>query len=557
MTVVDTANVKRSVGDPATVYTSMQPLWKKSRAIINGERFTKDYDRILDTSFYTNLLIPFSPSMTQEQYNFYLAEAELPGVVGQYARIVIGGLLRKQPQLKFKDNVKVPEEAVNWILNNFTQDNLPMASFLDTAVWEELQTSRAWVYVDYPKIEGYEDLDKETRNSIKPYPVIWNAESIINWRVSANPLTGAQQLQQVIIRNYEEVFRPELGEFHPVFLDTVWVHELDTAGYYQIRKFQEAEPSKNIVVSQGKIQQNYITINNEHFQLVETNTSILMNGERLNKIPAWPLNGKLEMQEPMLMPLIAKEVSLYNKISRRNHLLYGAATYTPYVSSNMSDSDFESIVSAGLGSWIKLQQGDAIGVLDTPTGALTDMDRSISATFEEMAKLGVRMLTPETSQSGVALDIRNAAQTAQLGSLNTKVSNQISAIIAFMINWRYGLDLSDGDVEFEMSADFNPAPLGADWLRLCTEWYEKGYIPRSVWLQMLKQNDMLPPEYDDESGVMEINNDEMITTPQEQMDYQKRVQAMAGLASSPDPNVQNVLANILVKDIEGDNSLNK
>lgn len=68
---------------------------------------------------------------------------------------------------------------------------------------------------------------------------------------------------------------------------------------------------------------------------------------------------------------------------------------------------------------------------------------------------------------------------------------------------------------------------------------------------------MLPPEYDDESGVMEINNDEMITTPQEQMDYQKRVQAMAGLASSPDPNVQNVLANILVKDIQGDNSLNK
>jgi hypothetical protein len=69
---------------------------------------------------------------------------------------------------------------------------------------------------------------------------------------------------------------------------------------------------------------------------------------------------------------------------------------------------------------------------------------------------------------------------------------------------------------------------------------------------MLKQNDMLPPEYDDESGVMEINNDEMITTPQEQMSYQKRVQAMAGLMQSPDPAVRAPLETILANDVKAD-----
>jgi hypothetical protein len=48
---------------------------------------------------------------------------------------------------------------------------------------------------------------------------------------------------------------------------------------------------------------------------------------------------------------------------------------------------------------------------------------------------------------------------------------------------------------------------------------------------------------------------EMIVTPKENMDYQKRVQAMAGLASNPDPNVQNALSNILVKDIQGDSTI--
>jgi hypothetical protein len=173
----------------------------------------------------------------------------------------------------------------------------------------------------------------------------------------------------------------------------------------------------------------------------------------------------------------------------------------------MSDDDFQNIVDSGLGTWIRLRQGDDAKVLETPTAALQDMDRAIAATIEEMAKLGIRMLTPETAQSGVALEIRNAAQTAQLGTLNTKVSAILSQVIAFMINWRYNTELKVYDIKFSLSADFNPTPLGADWLRLTTEWYQQGLIPRSVWLMILKQNDILPPDYDDESGKVEITED--------------------------------------------------
>jgi hypothetical protein len=243
------------------------------------------------------------------------------------------------------------------------------------------------------------------------------------------------------------------------------------------------------------------------FELTEINNTIMSNGERLKIIPAWPLNGSIEALEPMLSPIIDKELSLYNKLSRRNHLLYGAATYTPVIISDMSDEDFENIVDGGLGTWIRLRQGDAAQVLETPTAALQDMDRAIAAAIEEMAKLGIRMLSPESAQSGIALEIRNAAQTAQLGTLNNKVSATMSQIITFMINWRYGSDLKPSDIQFSLSADFNPIPLGADWLRLATEWYQGGLIPRSVWLVILKQNDVIPPDYDDELGKLEITAD--------------------------------------------------
>jgi len=143
----------------------------------------------------------------------------------------------------------------------------------------------------------------------------------------------------------------------------------------------------------------------------------------------------------------------------------------------------------------------------TPTAALQDMDRAIAACIEEMAKLGIRMLTPETDQSGIALEIRNAAQTAQLGSLNNKVSNTMKQVICFMINWRFDAQLLSKDIDFSLSADFSPVPLGSDWLRLATEWYQQGLIPRSIWINILKHNDMIPPDYDDEEGQQEILKD--------------------------------------------------
>jgi len=506
--IVNASDKLKGVSDPNAAYQTMIDSWKKNRAVCSGQQAVKAYDSILDVQSFNNLLIPFSPSMGKKQYEFYKAEAELPGIVSQFSKMIVGGLLRKSPSLELPEDLE--EDALNWISNNFAEDDSSLVSFMDSALWDELQTSRSWVYLDYPVISDPDALDREDLKKVKPFPVLWKGENVINWRTGKDEY-GKTFLKSLIVRGYTEVFQDKdnMPAFHPSYVDTVWVHHVGDDNKYRIYVFQEQQDDTNVPVANGQKQTNYEK-HKKTFKLEDVKDSFKINGESLNYIPAWPLNGQIEPMTPIISPLVDKEVALYNKVSRRNHLLYGAATYTPVIYSDMSDDDFDEVVSAGLGSWVRLGREDKADILATPTEALQDMDRAIAASIEEMAKLGIRMLTPESAQSGVALEIRNAAQNAQLGSLNIKVSATIKKVITCMINWHYGTDYGEDDIEFTLSNDFNPVPLGADWLRLATEWYENGLIPRSVWILILRQNDMLPADYDDEEGESEINQDQLI-----------------------------------------------
>lgn len=496
------AATEKTVADPNAEYESLRDIWLKCRAACSGEKFIKSVDGVVDRVNFRNLLIPFSPTMTDTQYRFFKAEAEFPGIVSQFAKTTVGMLLRKPPKIVI-NNESIPQDALLWIVNKIAQDDSGIVSFLDSALWEELQTSRAWIYVDKPTVteNDLKTLTAEELLSKKPYVILWKAEDIINWKIDSNG-NGRNRLTRLIFRSYEE--RYDKNEFHPELYPTIKVHELDENGFYQIRVFQEEASTNEVKVVSG---QRLPSKTQPKLKLVDTITNFVINDKRLDFIPAWPLSGSIQPKEPIFSQLVDKEISLYNKVSRRNHLLYGASTYTPVITSDMPDEAFEEVVSAGLGSWLRLRQGDDAKILDTPTAALQDMDRAIAAGYEEMAKLGIRMLTPEVAQSGVALDIRNASQTAQLGTLNSRISEVLRSIIVFMINWRYGTELQEHEVEFTLSEDFNPMPLGADWLRLATEWYQQGLIPRSTWLTLLRRNDLVASDYDDELGRQEITED--------------------------------------------------
>lgn len=508
-------NKSKSVGDPCGRYESLKPLWRTARGMLNGQAHVKELDSYVDTSSFSNILLPFSPSMTLQQYNFYKSEAELPGLTAQYIKVLIGGMLRKQPSITIPDTA--PEGTLDWLKNSFTSNGNSMISFLEEALIEELQTSRAWVMVDYPTVTNPDALSPEEKEKIKPYPILLNAESVINWRTGKHPITRNNCLLMLVVRGYEQ--RYGSNQFHPDYVEVAHVHRLNEQGFYVVDKYEMNQGnSANVTFINGVEQQDYnVTGGSQNdtskWRLVASYENIMSQNQPLNFIPAVPLNGNIQGEEPILMPLIDREVSLYNKVSRRNHLLLGSATYTPVVVSDMTDEQFAEVVKAGLGSWIKVQQGDDVKALETPSKALRDMENIIQNTVNEMARMGIRMLSPESGtqrDSGVALEIRNAGQTAILASMSNRVSQQMRKILTWMINWEHGTDFKVEEIEFTLTPDLNPAPIGADWLRLVTEWYQGGIIPRSVFLDVAKANDIIDSDYDDDKGQADINEDDLI-----------------------------------------------
>lgn len=401
--------------------------WKRNRAIVSCE--VDDHDRVVNAS--TNILIPFSPRMPQEHYDFYRMEAEFPGLVSQYANILVAGLLRKPPECNMEVDVGLLAEAV----------------------LEELTTGRGFLWVDLDAIR------------------VLRAEELKVWAADGSRVTISLVVEEWV--NEE-----------PTHVQYEYQYKL-VDGVVKLKKIRDSVPVFDDVLQ--------------------------CQGRTLDAIPVYPLNGSLAVQPTVLQPLLDREVGLYNKLSRRNHLLYGAASYTPVISSDMSDQQFDQIVERGIGSWIRLEKEGKANILAAPTEALDRMEKAIEATISDMARMGIRILAPEGSSgdSGVALEIRNSAQTAQLGLLNTKMSEAFQRALQLHNEWRTE-NPSTEVVEFKMSADFNPVPLGADWMRVVTDWYTGGLIPRDLWLSIGRANDVIPADYDDAVGSAKITSDPLV-----------------------------------------------
>lgn len=471
--------------------------WRRARAVTSGELFAKEHDSELDLIDYTNLLVPFSPSMSPAQYRWFVAEAQLPGLVAQYLKVLVGGLLRKEPELTLPDGVD--PAATDWLRHSFTSDNKSIVHFLNEALTEELTTSRCWVSVDFPN-------DLEEGDEGRPYPVLWRAEDVINWQTSSTK--GSTKLTRVVVRYVSHSYTTE-NPYHADLVPTVADHYLNSDGNYQVDVYQQ-EANSGVHLANGELAYSHefgFNLNSEYKWNKVSEALPQLNGNPLNFLPVFPLNGDYKLQPPMLTPLVDKEVALYNKVSRRNHLLYGAATFTPVVISDMNEDQFRSIVQQGLGTWMLLNQGDQVTTLQSPSDSLTNYEAAIAKDSEELSQLGIRILSPEPGESGVSLEIRNSTQLAQLGLLNTRISQTMKAIIALMVSWGLKTELGPEDVDFELSADFDPTPLGGDWMRMVTEWYQSRLVPRSLWLKTAKMNDIIPADYDDEEGLQEIGQD--------------------------------------------------
>ena len=495
----------KSIGTPNAVYESLREVYRNNRAVLSGESYVK----ALDTApSYNNLLKPFSDVMTQEQYDIYKAEAELPAWVEQYARTLVSGLLRKEPQIRLPESM--PEEQHNevmtWLESTFGQYDESLLTFLDSALWEELNNSRAFVLLTYPNL----DRQLERGETLEPYPILLKGESIINWRTDVDRRTGKLVLTSVVIYSEEAEYTDE-NPWHPNYIPTVYWHYLDGDGYYVVEKHQNRTGYEKSIAIAGQIQQ-LPSVNTDDWTLVARDDDIRFGNQRMDFLPVYPLNGHIEPIEPILTNLITKELHQYQRLSGRNHLQNGTRAYTVLVKSDqIKAKDQEQFKRQGLGSIWFLNSDDDADVLAPPHEALAEFYKSIEASYEEMSNLGMRLMSPEVRShvSGVAINLQQGASVSILASLNTRISETMRNIIASMVNWRYGTDYAIGDFSFSLSSDFTAGPIGIEGVRLIGEWYLRGMVDADAWIYAAKKNDLLPSDWDVVAARENLKTDEI------------------------------------------------
>ena len=215
--VVKSTQTKKGPGYPNDEYLSQVNEWKRNRAVIQGPSYTKDYDTVPSSD---NLLLPFNPTMTQSQYDFYKAEAEVPGVTSEFSKMII----------------------------------------------------------DYPMVD-LDSLSPEERREVKPYPVLHTAENIINWSTSTD-IKGQVKLDQLITRYFTLDYDPN-SPYHPKYVDSVQVHKLDENGLYVIENFIRNTSDTPSFID-GSIDYQFDQLTDEWVSQ-GVNENLMKNGERITR----------------------------------------------------------------------------------------------------------------------------------------------------------------------------------------------------------------------------------------------------------------------------------
>lgn len=513
-TIVETS--ARRLGDPNTLYASTAITWRKNRAMAAGHEAVKQYDEWLDYTFKDNILIPVSTSMTQQQYDWLKLEGEFPGLTALYKDTLIAAMLKKDPEIEFPEDMpeERQQEIWEWFRNNFAEDGGPFVSEMFETLNEEMTTGRAWWYLNYPE-----------NTELKPYPVLIRAEHIINWETGRHPITGEQCLMTLVVRYYkpESRFKPTDENPQPNIVDYVDVHRITDRGDYELIRYEGQQWIEGSRIVNGQVFANY-DINGRQ-NVLRTNvwkeyarTRPLKKGEVQTKLPFQPINGEVKPKGTVLQSMFDQEASLYNKLTRRNHLLYGTTTYTPVIKSDMTDEDVEKLTQSGLGSWLRVRADEDIDILAAPYEALESQDRAIDQTISTMTKLGLTLLDPNINSevSGTALAIRNAPQHFRIGMLNEIVSSVVKIVLVDFINYMYDTNYEVTDFSFTMSPDFDPTPQGEKFLRLIGEYYQSGLIDRETFVHQLRVNNIVTNDYNDEEALKRISEDELTISDAEQ-----------------------------------------
>ncbi|MCA2013509.1 DUF4055 domain-containing protein [Cereibacter sphaeroides] len=430
-------------------YTTFAPSWRLMRDAVAGEDDIKGAgEQYLPMK--SGQAAMKDAAKQKKAFEAYAARAEFPEIVAPTIRGAVGVMFSKPAEIQLPTRME-------HLLERATIDGLTMDSLQRRIATEVMTTGR------YGLLPGI-------RNGV-PHLAGYTAESIINWDSTD-------------------------GEADFAVLDeTGWVRNRETGSWAEVERYREC------TVLEGRYVSRLWSKGSGGWEPAGDEEARTPRGAPLSGMPLVFIGSMDITPSPDDVPLygLAKlAVRAYRLDADRSWALHMTSEPTPWMNgfNDAQQAIEDGAVPQGLGSaalWI-LPEGAQAGYLEFSGPGLAAQADAIADTLERAAHFGAQVIQRGSSaESGEALKLRAASQTATLTTIAQTVASGLEKALRNIATW---IDADPDQVTVTPNLDFFDRTMTADEARAVWEGWQNGvYDYRSV-IEKLKHGNWLPSDAD-------------------------------------------------------------
>lgn len=436
-------------------YGANKDKWGRCRDCLNGQ----DAVHAAGTKY-----LPKLKEQPDEDYNAYVARALFFNATQRTCEGLVGMVFRKPPQHE------VPAAAKS-LLEDVTLTGQDIVQFSQACLTETIGLGRVGILVDYPVIERQPATVKEAEVSgARPFMVMYEAESIINWQQER---IGGTLVTTLVV----------LKEFGEEKEDAFTVKKVD-----QLRALRLLNGSYTVELYRKEG-------NGSEWKLWKSSVPLMQN-KPLPFIPFVIVGARTvsaTVEKPPLLDMVNVNLSHYRTTADYEHGAHFCGLPTAVVSGYRPEDNSKPLYIGAAAAWIFPQPEARASYLEFTgqgLGALKDLKAEKEAA---MAALGARMLAPEKRDAEAAetAAIHRSGEVSVLATIAQTLARGIEQALKWLCEWN-GQPVEDA--EFKLNTDYFPMPIDSATMTALVSAWQQGAISKETLFYNLKRGEIVPED---------------------------------------------------------------
>ena len=433
------------------------PIWEKCEDAREGQTAIHEAGRTY---------LPSLSGQSDSEYNAYKRRAVFYGAMSRTVDAFAGMIMRVPPSV---DNPSP-------YLDDVTGLDCSLTEFAGQVLVEVLVTGFGGILVEHSPLAQAVTLAQAQALGARPYLALFDADSVINWRMDGKRIT------QLILEEEEYIAKSEFEGEEQCFYRVL---DLDEMGNYRQRKFVEKD----------KI-----------FTQVGDDIYPLMNGSTLKEIPFYFLGDADEL--PLLIDLVDLNISHYMTTADLENGCHFTGIPQPWLA-GVQLPDGVTLSVGGLSAWVFPDPQAKAQYLEFSGQGLGALEKRLELKEKQMAALGAKMLSDSvTAETATGASLRSTGEFSVLAQLSDRVGKVLSRACSFMHQWA-GLQA----VSVRLNTDYLPARMTPLELQALVAAWQAGGISSMTLFNNLQQGELIASEVTFEDEQAQINESIQLAAP--------------------------------------------